>query len=107
MDSTDPFAPATKPCHCHDNDPVELSADPLAGPMPTVSDVEAALAELGGAAVTAAPESLELEFAALDDALSSIDAFELERASSLPAVGLEDLLALAERYPGLKVTLSF
>lgn len=104
MDSTDPFAPVKKPCHCHDNAAGDLAPESLAGPMPTVDDVEAALAELGG---SAAPESLELEFAALDDALSSIDAFAVERDSSPPAVGIEDLLALAERYPGLKVTLSF
>jgi hypothetical protein len=75
--------------------------------MPTMGDVETALAALGGDGGSGSADGLELELASLDDALAATETFELERVSSPPAIGMEDLLALAERYPGLKITLSF
>ena len=105
MNSNDPFAePQKKPCKCHEHETALSGAELAAGAMPTIDDVETALAELGAAA---APESLELELAALDAALDDVESFELDSISSGPGVGMEELLALAERYPGLKITFSF
>jgi hypothetical protein len=103
MQPHDPFATAKKPCKCHERNGADPFAEPLASAMPSEQDIESALAELGS---SAAPESLELELAALDEALSEADAFELEQFASPPAIAIEDVLALVERYPGLKITFS-
>jgi hypothetical protein len=68
-----------------------------------LTSLDAALASLEGAGGLGF-ESGELEIAALDAAL---DQAEMLDPFAEAGGGLEEMVALLERYPGLKVTLSF
>lgn len=103
MEEIDPITGEKRPCRCHEqSDSLAAGGDDA---MPTSDEVEAALAELEGAA--GAEDGLSLELAALGDALEGDDVFELERLRGEPTTSLFDLIALAERYPGLRISIGF
>ncbi|HUR98942.1 MAG TPA: hypothetical protein VMZ26_12820 [Pyrinomonadaceae bacterium] len=83
-------ASSEKPCGCHDakgaaadNPFAEFSASEDAA-----AELELALGALGG------------------EDFSAEDALEFAMASSAPSVGLEEIVALTQQYPGLKITFS-
>jgi hypothetical protein len=78
-----------KPCGCGEASFDDVGLELGLGEAPGVADVEA---ELEAAFQGSLSAEEELEFAALEE----------ERALTL-----DDLLAVAQRYPGLRITLSF
>ena len=82
-------APAKSPCGCGGTDAVAASD--------LGADLDAALQALGGEG----GGDLALDFEESDDLLFSD--FEGQESN----VNLDDLVFLAERYPGLKITISF
>lgn len=89
--------PAKSPCGCGG-----ASAEPAAAGGGLEADLDAALRELGDGGG-------ELGEVSFDDASLLFEADDLlfgdfEAESN---VGLDDLVFLAERYPGLKITISF
>lgn len=85
------LAASDKPCGCHDKQAAASDDSPFAefmGADDIASELELALGALGGSE------------------LSSDEALEFAMASATPSVGLEDLVALAQQYPGLKITFS-
>jgi hypothetical protein len=71
---------------------------------PDLQELDALLAEASTASTGSELGALDL--AALDGLLATAEDLELEAAAA-PAPELDDLVKLAERYPGLKITLSF
>ena len=74
-----------------------------ASDVPSLQELEAALE--AAAAEPGVSGDAEVDLAALDELLAS-DEFELAAIEAGPP-SLDELIRLAERYPGLKVTLSF
>lgn len=85
--------------------------NPMGSPssLPSVAELESALAAFrsGGPSGQLGGLSAELELAGglLSDGLLA-DGLDMAAGES-PAVGLDELVGLVERYPGLKITLSF
>jgi hypothetical protein len=71
---------------------------------PDLQELDALLAE--ASATPPASDISGFDLDALDGLLATAEEVELEAAGG-PTPALEDLLKLAERYPGLKITLSF
>lgn len=81
----------SKPCGCHDANVIEAGANPFA---------EFSASEDAGA-------ELELALGSLaGEDFSSEDALEFASAANGPTLGLEEIVALTQQYPGLKITFS-
>jgi hypothetical protein len=70
------------------------------GEPPSLQEMELALSQLG-----ADTDGFELDLADLESALEEAESPLLGDEAELP--GLRNILAIAERYPGLKITFSF
>jgi hypothetical protein len=95
-------AGAEKPCGCHDKTGAS-SGDPFSASEPgsaaagLIAELDAALAgALSGAGATGGLDLLAIE-----------EQLELAASGSETQITLEDLIAFAERNPGLKITFSF
>jgi len=90
------------PCGCHQL-AMPGSAD-LA--IPSLDEFEQSLQAVSAVPLAAGRELNELDLAGLESSLASLDELSLESsAEGLPELG--DLVRLIERYPGLKISLSF
>jgi hypothetical protein len=95
-------AGAEKPCGCHDQTGAS-SAAPLSESEPgsasagLIAELDAALA----GALSGADTSGGLDLLAIEEQL------ELAASGGETQITLEDLIAFAERNPGLKITFSF
>lgn len=88
---------STSDCGCGKN--ASLLADGVEGDDAAIQELERALDELGG------DEPDDLSVALIDDALANEDLLsELDAGTD---ADLSTILRLLERYPGLKVTLSY
>jgi hypothetical protein len=90
-----------KPCGCHENQAAtseEATFDQLTDSSDLVAQLDSAL----GAALSGA----ESEFASLDT-LSLDEELAFAQMSEGTNLSLEDILALTEKYPGLKITFSY
>lgn len=74
------------------------------GSLPGLAELHAQLAEV--TQMSASPDE-ELAFAGMDTELSFGDELGLASLDESEAPSLDDLLALVERHPGLKITLSY
>ena len=74
------------------------------GELPSPQVLEAALDDFAAESASSGALSAELEFA--DEVLADDDV-DLAALGDAQEVALDDVIALTERYPGLKVTLSF
>jgi hypothetical protein len=72
--------------------------------LPPPEEMEAALEECMSAGATA---DSELDLALDDDLLLAEDELALPDLAGAEGVDLKSLIALAEQYPGLKISLSF
>jgi len=98
--SADPAASFSSPCGCQGcGGSAQAAADPL--------DVAALETQLDSLQRMLAEPEEELEFATIDDQLASVDDLELASLGEDGLPSLEDVVKVAERYPGLKITLSF
>ena len=93
---------AEKPCGCHDK-MNESTGDPFSSSEPgsasagLIAELDSALAGvLSGADASGGPDLLAIE-----------EQLELAASGGESQITLEDLLAFAERNPGLKITFSF
>jgi hypothetical protein len=87
-------APAKKsPCGCNEPD---MSAS--AGSVGLAGELESALDALGS---VSGGDGLDLDVSSIDEDLLFAD------AGQEPSITLQDLVSLAEQYPGLKITISF
>jgi hypothetical protein len=93
-----------KPCGCHDKAALGGEATDIfgSGQMGEASDLEAQLDAALGAALSGA----EHDFAALDS-LSFEEEMAFAQINEGTNLSLEDILALTEKYPGLKITFSY
>jgi hypothetical protein len=95
-------AGAEKPCGCHDKtggSPGDLfsSSGAESASAGLIAELDAALAgALSGAEGAGGPDLLAIE-----------EQLELAANGGESQITLEDILAFAERYPGLKITFSF
>jgi hypothetical protein len=89
-----------KPCGCHDK-----AAASLAEGFDELSDSSDLAAQLDSA-LGAALSGAESEFASLDT-LSLDEELAFAQMSEGTNLSLEDILALTEKYPGLKITFSY
>jgi hypothetical protein len=71
------------------------------GEPPTLQEMERALGELG----SGEPDGVDLQIADLEGALADAELPFAMDESDTPTLG--SILAIAERYPGLKITFSF
>jgi len=93
---------SNQPCGCHQL-AMTGSAD-LA--IPSFDEFEQSLQAISAAPLAASGDLNELDLAGLETSLASLDELSLESsAEGLPELG--DLVRLIERYPGLKISLSF
>lgn len=92
---------AEKPCGCHDKAASGELADPF-GQTGDASDLVAQLDSALGAALSGA----QTDFAGLDT-LSFDEEMAFAQMSEGTNLRLEDILALTEKYPGLKITFSY
>jgi hypothetical protein len=95
----DPFAVET-PC-CGE----EVAFGDLAGPMPDPAALQQELDLLGTQTGTVTDDLLFADMGS--DELTFQQELELAGLTAEPLPPLEDILKIAERYPGLKVTFSF
>ncbi|GEM_PF-2945753 len=98
--------PRKKPCGCGCGKAGAASLGE-AGDVPSLEELEAALAGVVPAGAAEFAEADELTVAGLDEALSAVEDGDLLTEGQEQTVTLEDFVNLAEKYPGLKVTLSF
>jgi hypothetical protein len=94
---------AASPCGCGGSGAPGAAAG--ASDAELRASLDAALASLEGAG-NLGFDSGEMEIAALDAALDQAEMLD-PFAEAGAGGGLEEMVALLERYPGLKVTLSF
>lgn len=88
-----------KPCGCHDK--VALSDDFMS---PAASSDLAGELDRALSGIQSGESDFELDSLAGADDLAFLEFASLSDESSL---GLDDVIAAAERYPGLKITFSF
>jgi hypothetical protein len=77
----------------------------LGDSIPSLDDFEQKLAAISATSLAADSGLGELDLAGLENSLDSLDGLTLDEADGGPS--LCDLIRLAERYPGLKISLSF
>jgi len=91
----------SKPCGCQDSQDVALDAS---GNPADPASLEAELDAFLGSVPSGEDE---LAFASLDAGLADPEELELAPLGEENLPTLEDVLRIAESYPGLKITLSF
>jgi hypothetical protein len=93
---------ANKPCGCHDlniSDTADLA-------IPSLDEFEQSLQAISASTPAASGDLNELDLASLETSLAALDELSLDGfAEDGPQLG--DLIRLLERYPGLKISLSF
>ena len=87
---------------CNDDDDAATPAGADENGIPTLEELETELARLGTA--TERDDTADLEVLP-DDLDAEVEAAFAEFAAEVPS--LEQVLLLAERYPGLKISLSY
>jgi hypothetical protein len=77
--------------------------------IPTDDELDRALQDASGGGDVAASAGSDISFDLMDleNALAAGEGFEFESAAEEEEPSLRSLIALAERYPGLKVSISF
>ena len=93
-----------KPCGCHENKAASNDSSDIFGfdQMTESSDLEAQI----DSALSTIFSGAESEFASLD-ALSIDEELAFAQMSEGAGLTLEDILAVTEKYPGLKITFSY
>lgn len=93
---------AAGPCGCH-----ELSShDQLGAAIPSLDDFERQLSAISATSLAGDQGLGELDLAGLENTLDSLDGLTLDEGDG-GGPSLCDLIRLAERFPGLKISLSF
>jgi hypothetical protein len=75
--------------------------------IPSLEELEAALRAALAEPSPAGPDATELDLASLEPQLSAEEELAFAAFESTDVPTLESVVAIAERYPGLKITFSF
>jgi hypothetical protein len=93
-----------KPCNCQQAQALDTALGDIAGGMPDITELEAAL---GGISANGEGDGLSFDIAALEETLDAGEALDFESFAGASVPTLEALIALAEQHPGLKISISF
>jgi hypothetical protein len=97
-----------QPCGCHDTLLNELgNSDPGSAEIPSLDELESKLQAISSASSAQDSTISEFDLAGLDASLAALDELSLDSMGDADTPTLTDLLRLLERFPGLKLSLSY
>ena len=97
-----------QPCGCHDTLLNELGNFELgSAEIPSLDELESKLQAISASGGGQPSLLTDLDLAGLDASLAALDELSLASLDDADAPTLNDLLRLLERFPGLKLSLSY